>query len=131
MADFLGESNLLEGTVERIDGAEADVTLAQDGGRARATVHAPLAAGSKVRVMVRPQNIAVRPEHAEFNALRGKVLDSMITGSLTKLYVASPVGGEPLVLCYPTSAGDAPHAIGDDVTLHWNRGDAVAVPESA
>jgi putative spermidine/putrescine transport system ATP-binding protein len=131
VADFLGESNLLEGTVERVDGAEADVNLARDGGRARATVHAPLAAGSKVRVMVRPQNIAVRPEHAEFNAVRGKVLDSMITGSLTKLYVASPVGGEPLVLCYPTSAGAAPHAIGDDVTLHWNRGDAVAVPEHA
>jgi putative spermidine/putrescine transport system ATP-binding protein len=131
VADFLGESNLLEGTVERVDGAEADVNLAQDGGRARATVHVPVAAGSKVRVMVRPQNIAVRPEHAEFNAVRGKVLDSMITGSLTKLYVASPVGGEPLVLCYPTSAGDAPHAIGDDVTLHWHRGDAVALPEHA
>ena len=129
VADFLGESNLLEGMVESVDGAEVDVKLAQDGGRARATLHAPLAAGSKVRVMVRPQNIAVRAEHAEFNAVRGKVLDSMITGSLTKLYVASPVGGDPLVLCYPTSAGDAPHAIGDDVTLHWKRSDAVALPE--
>src|SRR5258706_2664036 len=48
VADFLGESNLLEGTVERADGAEVDVKLAQDGGRARAMAHAPLAAGSKV-----------------------------------------------------------------------------------
>src|SRR4051812_15837501 len=117
VADFLGESNLLEGTVERVEGGEADVRFAKDGARARATAHSPLATGSKVRVMVRPQNIAVRPENAEFNAVRGKVLDRMITGSLTKLYVASHAGGEPLVLCYPTSAGDAPHAIGDDVTL--------------
>jgi putative spermidine/putrescine transport system ATP-binding protein len=131
VADFLGESNLLEGTVERADGGEVDVKLAQDGGRARAMAHAPLAAGSKVRVMVRPQNMAVRPDRAEFNAVRGKVLDSMITGSLTKLYVESMGGGEPLVLCYPTSAADAPHAIGDDVTLHWHHGDAVAVPVHA
>src|SRR5580765_8070366 len=44
VAEFLGESNLLEGTVERVDGTEADVNLAQDGGRARAMVHAPVAA---------------------------------------------------------------------------------------
>jgi putative spermidine/putrescine transport system ATP-binding protein len=130
VADFLGESNLIEGTVERVEGSEAEVRLAQDGGRARATVHAPLSAGSKVRVMVRPQNIAVRAEAGEVNAVRGKVLDSMITGSLTKLYVESAVRSEPFVLCYPTSAADAPHAIGDDINLHWNHGDAVAVPES-
>jgi putative spermidine/putrescine transport system ATP-binding protein len=132
VADFLGESNLLEGTVERVEGGEVDVKLAQGGSRAHATANAPLAAGSKVRVMVRPQNITVRPGSADVNALRGKVLDRMITGSLTKLYVESPVtGGDPLVLCYPTSAGAAPHAIGDDVTLHWSRGDAVAVPDFA
>ena len=131
VADFLGESNLLEGTLERVEGAEAEVRLARDGGRARATVHGPLDAGSKVRVMVRPQNITVRSEPGDVNALRGKVLDSMITGSLTKLYVESTVGSEPLVLCYPTSAGDAPHAIGDAVTLHWHRNDAVALPDHA
>jgi len=132
VADFLGESNLFEGTVERVDGGEADVRLAQDGSRARAAVHAPLTAGSKVRVMVRPQNIAVRSEAADVNAVRGKVVDTMITGSLTKLYVASPAGGsEPLVLCYPTSSNAAPHAIGDDITLHWAGRDAVAVPEAA
>ena len=75
------------------------------------------------------QNISVRPAGAEFNAVSGKVLDSMITGSLTKLYVASPAGDEPMVLCYPTSAGDARHAIGDDITLHWSRSDAVALPD--
>ena len=132
VADFLGESNLLEGTVERVDGGEADVRFAQDGGRARATVHSALPAGSKVRVMVRPQNIAVRAGPSEVNTVRGKVLDSMITGSLTKLYVESPAAGaEPLVLCYPTSGGAAPHAIGADVTLHWSGSDAVAVPENA
>ncbi|KQT13316.1 ABC transporter ATP-binding protein [Ramlibacter sp. Leaf400] len=132
VADFLGESNLLAGTVESVEGGEAQVQLAQNGGRALAAVHAPLSAGSKVRVMVRPQNIAVRAGAGDVNAVHGKVLDSMITGSLTKLYVSAPSAGpEPLVMCYPTSSGTAPHAIGDDITLHWSRGDAVAVPEEA
>ena len=131
-ADFLGESNLLEGTVERVEGGHVEVRLAQDGGRALAAAGAPLDAGSKVRVMVRPQNIRVHPERAAVNAVRGTVLDSMITGSLTKLYVQSPAGGEaPLVMCYPTSSGAAPHAIGQDILLHWSREDAVAVPELA
>ena len=132
VADFLGESNLLEGTVERVEGGQADVRFAQDGGRARAIAHAELAAGSKVRVMVRPQNIGVRAGPADVNSVRGTVLDSMITGSLTKLYVNAPAAGsDPVVLCYPTSSAAAPHPIGADITLHWSGSDAVAVPEAA
>jgi putative spermidine/putrescine transport system ATP-binding protein len=64
--------------------------------------------------------------------VRGTVLDSMITGSLTKLYVNAPAAGsDPVVLCYPTSSAAAPHPIGADVTLHWSGSDAVAVPEAA
>jgi len=132
VADFLGESNLLEGTVERVEGGQADVRFAQDGGRARALAHAELAAGSKVRVMVRPQNIGVRAGPADVNSVRGTVLDSMITGSLTKLYVNAPAAGsDPVVLCYPTSSAAATHPIGADITLHWSGSDAVAVPEAA
>jgi len=130
-ADFLGESNLLEGTVERIEGGEAEIRLSQGNGRALAAVHTPVATGSKVRVMVRPQNIQVRPGQGDANAVRGKVLDSMITGSLTKLYIESAASsGAPLVLCYPTSSDAAPHTIGEDVTLHWHRKHAVVVPEA-
>jgi putative spermidine/putrescine transport system ATP-binding protein len=132
VADFLGESNLLHGTVERVDGAQVQVRLAHDGAVALAAAGAPLDAGSKVRVMVRPQNLRVHEGAASVNAVKGTVLDSMITGSLTKLYVkSSATGDEPMVLCYPTSSGVAPHAIGQDVHLHWNREDAVAVPEAA
>jgi putative spermidine/putrescine transport system ATP-binding protein len=132
VADFLGESNLLQGTVDRVDGTQVDVALAQPGCRARAAAHAALQPGAKVRVMVRPQNMRVgADEGCGLNAVRGQVLDSMITGSLTKLYVSPPAGGEPLVLCYPTSAADTRHAIGDSVTLQWRSEDAVAVPEVA
>ena len=134
VADFLGESNLLEGTVAGSDGAGVSVLLADGSTRVDAVAHAPMAAGSKVRVMVRPQNLSVGTGggSAAPNALRGRVIDSMITGSLTKLYLQSPAAGSaPVVASYPTSSAAAPHAMGSEMSVHWNRGDAVAVPEMA
>jgi putative spermidine/putrescine transport system ATP-binding protein len=129
VADFLGESNLFSGTVTGVAGSQVEVTLPDGGTRARALAHTPLAAGTRVRVMVRPQNVTVG--HGD-GVLTGKVLDSMITGSLTKLYVAAPAAGEePVVLSYPTSAAASRHAVGSEVRLGWASGDAVAVPEPA
>lgn len=80
--------------------------------------------------MVRPQNIVLAAHGT--NALRGRVVESMITGSLTKLYVESPFSGDgPIVLSYPTSAATRPHSVGSELAFSWQRGDAVAVPESA
>jgi putative spermidine/putrescine transport system ATP-binding protein len=130
VADFLGESNLLRGRVSAANGAEVEVTLADGATRVTATAHARLASGDAVRVMVRPQNI--EPAANGGNTLRGHVVESMITGSLTKLYVASPAAGEePIVVSYPTSAATRPPALGSELVFSWQAGDAVAVPEAA
>jgi putative spermidine/putrescine transport system ATP-binding protein len=130
VADFIGESNLIAGRVSAADGGSVEVTLADGATRVRATAHRPVAAGDNVRVMVRPQNITRRPDGG--NTLRGRVVDSMITGSLTKLYVTSAfTGEEPLMLSYPTSAAAEPHEVGSELAFSWASGDAVAVPEAA
>jgi putative spermidine/putrescine transport system ATP-binding protein len=130
VADFVGESNLLRGSVSAANGSAVEVTLGDGTTRVDATAHAPFASGARVRVMVRPQNIA--PGVHGPKALRGRIVDSMITGSLTKLYVDSPFAGEePIVLSYPTSAARQPHAVGSELTFSWHAGDAVAVPEAA
>ena len=130
VADFVGESNLLRGSVSAANGSAVEVTLGDGTTRVDATAHAPFASGAKVRVMVRPQNIA--PGAQGPRALRGRIVDSMITGSLTKLYVDSPfAGAEPIVLSYPTSAAAEPHAVGSELAFSWHAGDAVAVPEAA
>jgi putative spermidine/putrescine transport system ATP-binding protein len=129
VADFIGESNLLRGSVTGSEGVQVEVTLADGATRVAAVAHAPLARGDKVRVMVRPQNVV--PAARGANTLRGRVVDSMITGSLTKLYVAAPATGEePVVLSYPTSAAVQPHGVGSELEFSWNAGDAVAVPEA-
>jgi putative spermidine/putrescine transport system ATP-binding protein len=129
VADFIGESNLLQGTVAGASGSQVEVLLADGATRVHATAHEPFAQGSKVRVMVRPQNISGAADAP--NLLKGRVLDSMITGSLTKLYVQSDAGAAPLVVSRPTSVAAAGHSIGDEIALSWATGDAVAVPESA
>jgi len=130
VADFIGESNLLRGRVSAASGAAVEVTLGDGATRVTATAYAPVASGDAVRVMVRPQNIAPAAHGA--NTLRGRVVESMITGSLTKLYLQSPFSGdEPIVLSYPTSAATRPHAVGSELAFSWLAGDAVAVPEAA
>jgi putative spermidine/putrescine transport system ATP-binding protein len=128
VADFIGESNLIRGSVASANGSQVEVALGDGATRVTALAHSPLSTGDKVRVMVRPQNIAAGANGA--NTLRGRVLESMITGSLTKLYVESAASaGEPLVLSYPTSAATRPHPVGSEVAFSWQAGDAVAVPE--
>jgi putative spermidine/putrescine transport system ATP-binding protein len=130
VADFIGESNLLRGSVSAPGGSSVEVTLGDGATRVTAMAHAPMSRGDKVRVMVRPQNLAALANGS--NTLHGRVVDSMITGSLTKLYIESPFSGEaPIVLSYPTSAAARSHAVGSELAFSWQLGDAVAVPELA
>ena len=78
--------------------------------------------------MVRPQNVSLQAGTADGVGLRGKVLDSMMTGSLTRLYVEA-AGAEPIIVSYPTAWPSDRYAVGEGVLLQWHPADAVAVPE--
>ena len=127
VADFLGESNLFRGTVVHAVDGQADVTLEGTETTIRASIHEPMPSGTAVRVMVRPQNIMVGSSPQAFT---GQVLDTMITGGLTKLYLScAPVGDAPIVLSFPTSVNSQDFGIGSAVTFGWSSADAVAVQE--
>ncbi|MCW8199689.1 ABC transporter ATP-binding protein [Verminephrobacter aporrectodeae subsp. tuberculatae] len=134
VADFLGESNLFAGQVEQVQGSVVRVELAHGGLRVEAGCSSALRVGSRVRVMVRPQNLCLQEDpvgptvSATGASLRGQVLDSMITGSLTKVYVQTAADA-PVVVSYPTAWPAQRHAPGQAVSLHWSAADAVAVPE--
>ena len=62
----------------------------------------------------------------------GQLMDTMITGSLTKLYLKAPaLSTEPVVLSFPTSIAKHDHALGSTLDFGWSSSDAVAVPEPA
>ncbi|MDP9901266.1 ABC transporter ATP-binding protein [Variovorax ginsengisoli] len=131
VADFLGESNLFEATVAGTTGD--GLSLALDGGRvqAGAAVHGTAPApGQKVRVLVRPQNLGVKRVEPDAPALSAQVLDVMITGSLTKLYLKAPFAGEtPITVAFPTSQQSTRYRVDETLWLQWQAADAVAIVE--
>jgi putative spermidine/putrescine transport system ATP-binding protein len=137
VADFLGESNLLEAKVVAVsdDRSSGPVTVTLDGGRVTAPGVGngrPLAVGQNVRLLVRPQNLTVSREVPAAPHLAAQVLDVMITGSLTKLYLTAAWAGEtPITVAFPTSSEHATYVRGETLALGWHAADAVAIPEGA
>jgi putative spermidine/putrescine transport system ATP-binding protein len=131
VADFLGESNLLPAVVTEVTGESIGIALREGGTAARARVGgSPLAAGQNVRVMVRPQNLAIAPADASAGTVAGRVLDVMVSGSLTKVYVERGVpDGEPIVAAFPTRRAAEDFQLGQQVSLRWHEADAVALAE--
>jgi len=140
VADFIGETNLLEGTMAegQADGRALKDSLAPGsrqgapeggsvaGGQAvsvtvsgtvlRATTHRAWRAGETAWLAIRPEHI--RPASADDgpNRLAVTVRDVVFTGVVTRVYTV--LGKEsPLVLHWP--AGEAPPQPGTALTVTW------------
>ncbi len=129
VADFLGESNLLPAMVETVSretiavrlesGAPAEV-MGNGGG---------FAPSQAVRIMVRPQNLAVTAGGAA-DPFPARLTDIVVTGSLTKLHMQPLSDGlPPLIAAYPTRVGAARYEIGQVLALGWGPSDAVAIAD--
>jgi spermidine/putrescine transport system ATP-binding protein len=124
VANFLGQSNLLTGTIaKRADGG--DVVVVEIRGRRLSLpadrVHAD---GSAVHVGVRPEKIQISlaadavavPGH---NELTGVVTDSSFTGVSTQYQVRMPWGQE-VVVFEQNMRRDLRIVAGESVVLHWD-----------
>jgi spermidine/putrescine transport system ATP-binding protein len=108
VADFIGETNLVPGVLERKDGAFGWVRLA-DGQRLRAVLRDPdLGLGHEALVALRPEKLDVRPRHEAERAaagdrasastasgdgwtvLAGSIADAHYLGTDTRYLVALP-----------------------------------------
>src|SRR5512142_422937 len=92
VADFIGESNFLDGTVKSIDGKHAIVTipiLKQD---LRAVLVGDVIAGDEVQLSVRPEKIHIADMPPEAgNCMEGIVVNTTYIGSDTHVYM--DIGG--------------------------------------
>jgi len=131
VADFLGESNLLEGVVESADDDSLSVRLVRHDAVGPALSNGnPVKAGQKVTLMLRPQNLHISTSgDVGGPRLTGRLIDVMVTGSLTKLYLDTGLADTaPLVVAYPTQRQAERYAIGQSLTVTWQASDAVAIP---
>ena len=80
--------------------------------------------------MVRPQNLRVEDAAAGQGKLAGRLVDVMISGSMTRLYIEPETAGLPqLVASYPTHSSSVPYEIGQRLSFGWNPADAVAIQD--
>ena len=85
VAEFIGETNLLDGTVETLAGPTAQIRLAR-GGMLNVPAHDGLMAGQPVLISVRPERIRLAGSDISLgNALPTRILDSVYQGDHLRL----------------------------------------------
>ncbi|WP_250510648.1 ABC transporter ATP-binding protein [Caballeronia sp. GACF4] len=131
VADFLGESNLLDAQVTSREGDQ--VRLAMQGiDKGRAMVYdAQVQSGKPVKLMLRPQNLRVNGHNdSSAETMSARLTDIMVTGGMTKLYMQRQqqnAEAAELVASFPTDRLGARYEIGQTLTLSWSPADAVAI----
>ncbi|MEO7475765.1 MAG: ATP-binding cassette domain-containing protein, partial [Gemmatimonadales bacterium] len=119
VADFIGDTNLLPGTV--VESAAGRVTLRVGGAMVRGMTDTPLATGTEAWVTVRPEAIRLAeggPARPGENAIEGMVADTVYAGSVLRVHVAL-ADGRRVIVNVPSGMATAN---GSRVTLAWPEG---------
>src|SRR5215471_3284105 len=122
VAGFIGTSNLLTGTVTRMDGDRAVIELGP-GERIIVPVQDRVVSeGSRLELTVRPEKIdlATAQPAGEGCALRGTVTEVVYLGTSTNFSISTTAGSDMVVFQQNSaSAATAAAARGDSVWLSW------------
>ena len=82
VADFIGDTNFLDGVIVALEPGKARVDLA-GGASLWAHTPQPVTLGQKVTVTVRPEKMHIRPTATDVNHLTGRVTDIVYIGTDT------------------------------------------------
>lgn len=118
-ATFIGDSNVFDGTVSGRSGRDRRIQIAKD---TFVTAKSAAEIGSKVKVVVRPEWIAVDGDDAstQRNQIAGTVIEAMLMGAVNRMSV-SVAEGRPVAVVGLTAPGMDRPALGRQVTLSWSR----------
>lgn len=121
VADFIGESNILEASVEKADGDRLKLNFETG---AAVTAAEGFSEGEMVYACVRPEKLRLSTEPVEGFDLRGKVREHIYVGSIIKTIVELPNGQE---LRMSTLTGAPLLPAGTKVSVHWEDGGCVVL----
>ncbi|GII09455.1 spermidine/putrescine import ATP-binding protein PotA [Planomonospora parontospora subsp. parontospora] len=119
VAGFIGTSNLLRGTVDRVESGAAVLRLGQEG---RVLVaEAPHRAGDAIAVTVRPEKITISTEEPAggVSAVRGTVSEVVYLGLYNSYAVSLADGAEVTVFQQNALDSTSTAERGDAVWLSW------------
>jgi spermidine/putrescine ABC transporter ATP-binding subunit len=123
VANFIGESNLLAGRLERHDSRSYLVT--DDGWRIAVPDPEDIGPGQPITVALRPERIVIAEERGD-NRVEGVIEEVIYVGEATKFRIR--VGNDRyLTVKQPSRLETMRWQRGDRVTLSWRREDAVVV----
>jgi len=116
VANFLGETNMLEGVVLSVSGGQAQIRLSEDSSIHQAGCTDPeLAAGSMAALAIRPENLRLAaPGEA---AVQACVIDSVFHGAHCKLRLNMAKGSELSMTYNPGNLGRAAPMPGEMLSL--------------
>jgi spermidine/putrescine transport system ATP-binding protein len=119
VADFIGETNFMEGILEGWDSGEAAVLV--DGELlVRVPSETRVDRGRQVVVAVRPERVSIQPDSPDPRAVRGMIEEVVYTGTDTRYLVRLTEGTVVTVRQQNTGAGaGASFPAGQSVYLHW------------
>ncbi len=125
VAQFLGESNILPGTVRQRHGGQCSVAL--EGGQG--VVSTAVGAHEKVNVAIRPEKVALGAAAAGcINRYPAKVLEVSFLGDQLRVRLAA-LGREDFIVKFANAPGQAALAPGGAVEIGWRAEDCRALGE--
>jgi spermidine/putrescine ABC transporter ATP-binding subunit len=126
VADFVGDSNFLAGTVTAVGTEHATVETA---GKLRLPVRAvaPLVPGARVRMSLRPEKIALEPG-AHPRGIPGTIEEAVYMGEVIR-YAVRVSEPETLLVKVQTKHGAPAYGPGAAVKLEWRPEDALVFSE--
>ncbi len=116
VADFIGDMNLLPGTITAASGSACTIQL--DGGLAFGIAPHPLVAGAAARVAIRPEHVVLSPARAGAPGLQGRLTQTVFNGGTTVILVELP-GGTMLHASVGTRSEQAALQPGAPVVASW------------
>ena len=123
VADFIGTTNLLRGTVESTDGESAVVAL-ESGDRCR-IARDGTSVGQAVEISIRPEAVELAPPaEADAVVLSGTVDQVAYLGAAVQYYIRTK-GGVIVTAITPKSGPRRP--VGDQVSVGWSLDEALVL----
>jgi ABC-type Fe3+/spermidine/putrescine transport system ATPase subunit len=127
VAQFLGESNVLDGRIADDRDGMLQIELAGGAGRIGALPSDPARSGA-VKLLVRPESLALTDAPAPgMNALPGTVATVEFLGASIRYGIGTAAG--PFSVRVPRTAGGSRAAQGERVTIVWRPADTLVFPQ--
>jgi len=129
-ADFLGDSNFIDGEVVGRNGDYVHLATNFDRQTILRGYGPTLSTGDKAKMMVRPERLKLSTDvPQDWNAIPVTVKQSIFVGGFTRHYVSDPTGAEMAVLELTSGPNGQPMA-GQRLMAVWSPDSAVVLPNA-